>query len=204
MLAFGQIFLSLLRTASGLPGRGRTSPPLHTFVTLDTIYVSPLPGQTASGLPGRGPHEPAFAHFRYLGQHLRFSSTWANSQWPLGPLLLVRTTTACLGPTEIIARPARTNLLVQGRVSTDRSEVAALLITTPWPRTKSSTNDLTPPRRMGWISYRPPSALIGATVKTSFCGPTRRRGARPRRRHIVATRRRGGQIIVAYPGGILA
>lgn len=64
----------------------------------------------------------------------------------------------------------RTNLLVKGWVSTDRSEVAALLITTPRPRTKSSTNDLTPPRRMGWISNRPPSALIGRTAKTFDCG----------------------------------
>ena len=93
---------------------------------------------------------------------------------------------------EIIARLKRTNLLVQGWVSTDRSEVAALLITTPQPRTKSYTNDFTPPRRMGWISTRPTPALIVGTIKTFFCGSTRGRGARPRRHHIVASRRRGG------------
>ena len=40
------------------------------------------------------------------------------------------------------ARLKRTNRSVQGLVSIDRSKVAALVSTTPRPRTKSSTNDL--------------------------------------------------------------
>ncbi len=39
----------------------------------------------------------------------------------------------------------------QGRVSIDRSKVAALLSTTPRLQPRSSTNDLAPPRRMGLI-----------------------------------------------------
>ena len=54
----------------------------------------------------------------------------------------------------------QTNLLVQGWVSIDRSEVAALLSTTPRPKTRSSTNDLAPPRRMGSISCRSPHLLL--------------------------------------------
>ena len=94
-------------------------------------------------------------------------------------------------------RLLRTNLLVKGWVSTDRSEVAALLITTPRPRTKSSTIDLTPPRRMGWISFRPAAHTDRWTEKTSYCGSTWPCG------HIVASRRGGAKGIVAYPGGIL-
>ena len=87
-------------------------------------------------------------------------------------------------PSGDVARLVRTNLLVKGWVSTDRSEVAALLGTTPRPRTKSSTNDLTPPRRMGWISNRPPPTLIGGSAKTFCCGSTW-----PTSGHISASRR---------------
>lgn len=105
----------------------------------------------------------------------------------------------CLRPkvTEMVARLVRTNLLVKGWVSTDRSEVAALLITTPRPRTKSSTNDLTPPRRMGWISLRPPPALIGRAVETSYCGSTG-----PRRRHRQNQRRRASAISLPPDEGV--
>lgn len=99
--------------------------------------------------------------------------------------------------TEMVARLVRTNLLVKGWVSTDRSEVAALLITTPRPRTKSSTNDLTPPRRMGWISLRPPPALIGRAVETSCCGSTG-----PRRRHRQNQRRRASAISLPPDEGV--
>lgn len=50
----------------------------------------------------------------------------------------------------------------KGLVSIDRSEDAALLITTPRLRPRSSTNDLAPLRRMGWISLRLAGASLGA------------------------------------------
>ena len=100
---------------------------------------------------------------------------------------------------EMVARPMRTNLLVKGWVSTDRSEVAALLITTPRPRAKSSTNDLSPPRRMGWISTEAHRLHWSAGRQRPFrCGSTYWWT-----QHIVASRRGGAKGIVAYPGGIL-
>ena len=44
----------------------------------------------------------------------------------------------------------------QGLVSIDRSEAAALLSTTPRLRRRSSTDDLAPLHRMGWILLRHP------------------------------------------------
>ena len=64
----------------------------------------------------------------------------------------------------------QTNLLVQGWVSIDRSEVAALLSTTPRPKTRSSTNDLAPPRRMGSISCRSPRIASMQRTMTEYCG----------------------------------
>ena len=63
-----------------------------------------------------------------------------------------------------------------GWVSTDRSVVAALLRTAPSPKAKSSTNDLTPPRRMGWRAFRTPPSLTGGAVKTFCCGSICPRG----------------------------
>jgi hypothetical protein len=50
------------------------------------------------------------------------------------------------------------SLVSKGLVSIDRSEVAALLSTTPRQRARSSTNDFTPLLRMGLISCRPTTA----------------------------------------------
>lgn len=50
------------------------------------------------------------------------------------------------GPGEPVPLKKITNLPVEGRVSIDRSMVAALLSTTPRPVPRSSADDLAPPR----------------------------------------------------------
>ena len=112
----------------------RTSPPSHHLSQICDKVAAQRSQRGGSRLRTGVPHLP-------------------TSHWNLNPYL----EKMCLSWKQ-------TNLLVQGWVSIDRSEVAALLSTTPRPKTRSSTNDLAPPRRMGSISCRSPRPLLGAAA----------------------------------------
>ena len=91
----------------------------------------------------------------------------------------------------------------KGLVSIDRSEAAALLGTTPRLRPRSSTNDLAPLHRMGWISLRHTDAVLDAREEPCCCGSATAGAEIGRPAHIVASRRRGANGIVTFLGGIL-
>ena len=91
----------------------------------------------------------------------------------------------------------------KGLVSIDRSKVAALLSTTPRLQTRSSTNDLAPLHRMGWISLRHRPATLNGSKEPRCCGLTTAGAEVGRPASIVASQRRGANNIVTYLGGIL-
>ena len=122
----------------------RTSPPSHHLSQICDKVAAQRSQRGGSRLRTGVPHLP-------------------TSHWNLNPYERPLETDAWLEPVqEMCLSWKQTNLLVQGWVSIDRSEVAALLSTTPRPKTRSSTNDLAPPRRMGSISCRSPRPLLGA------------------------------------------
>ena len=91
----------------------------------------------------------------------------------------------------------------KGLVSIDRSEVAALLSTTPRPKPRSSTNDLAPPRR--WDGYLLGTRAALGTLDESpvavALSTAAAEGGRAAR--IVASRCGGAYSIVTFSGGIL-
>ena len=87
-------------------------------------------------------------------------------------------------------RLKRTNRRVIG-LSLNRSQKrSALLSTTPRLRTRSSTNDLAPLRRMWLLSLRHAGAFVGARKEPSCCGLATERAEIGRRSYIVASRRK--------------
>ena len=87
-------------------------------------------------------------------------------------------------------RLKRTNLRVIG-LSLNRSQKrSALLSTTPRLRTRSSTNDLAPLRRMWLLSLRHTGAFVGARQEPSCCGFATAGAEIGRPAHIVASRRK--------------
>ena len=91
----------------------------------------------------------------------------------------------------------------KGLVSIDRSEVAALLSTTPRPKPRSSTNDLAPPRR--WDGYLLGARVaVGSLVKSPVAvalSTAAAEGGRAAR--IVASRCGGAYSIVTFSARIL-
>ena len=89
-----------------------------------------------------------------------------------------------------VVRLKRTNRRVKG-LSLNRSQKrSALLSTTPRLRTRSSTNDLAPLRRMWLVSLRLAGAFVGARQQPSYCGSATGRAEIGRRPYIVASRRK--------------
>ena len=87
-------------------------------------------------------------------------------------------------------RLKRTNLRVIG-LSLNRSQKrSALLSTTPRLRTRSSTNDLAPLRRMWLLSLRHTGAFVGARQEPSCCGFATAGAEIGRPAYIVASRRK--------------
>jgi hypothetical protein len=86
-------------------------------------------------------------------------------------------------------RLKRTNLRVIG-LSLNRSQKrSALLSTTPRLRTRSSTNDLAPLRRMWLLSLRHAPAFVGRRQEPSCCGLATAGAEIGRPAYIVASRR---------------
>jgi len=81
--------------------------------------------------------------------------------------------------------------------------VAALLSTTPRQRPRSSTNDLAPLHRMGWISLRHTDAMLSVREEPCCCGLATAGAENGRPAYIVASQRRGANGIVTFLGGIL-
>jgi hypothetical protein len=87
-------------------------------------------------------------------------------------------------------RLKRTNLRVIG-LSLNRSQKrSALLSTTPRLRTRSSTNDLAPLRRMWLLSLRHTGTFVSARQEPSCCGLATAGAEIGRPAHIVASRRK--------------
>ena len=91
----------------------------------------------------------------------------------------------------------------KGLVSIDRSEAAALLSTTPRLRPRSSTNDFSPLRSMGWLSFRHSPAPIRGRKEPLCCGLLATGAEVGRPAAIFASQRRGANGIVTFLGGIL-